>query len=187
MIVNFNLLIKRGWEHFDNSGIMCLRLLDKLKILGNAVAGQAAPVHVKGAEFTVKLQSDIDKNGWDNAKTHDMLVTDEKGYALSKELPYGKYLVRETKVPKDLYTTKDFTVTVTEDSREPQQWRVFNDGPFKAYIRIVKKDAENGNTVLLPGVTFKIKNTDTDEYVEQKVGDKKISECRNTGSLCNRK
>lgn len=132
--------------------------------------------YVKGAEFTVKLQSDIDKNGWDNAKTHDVLVTDEKGYALSKELPYGKYLVKETKVPKDLYKTKDFTVTVTEDSRVPQQWRVFNDGPFKAYIRIVKKDAENGNTVLLPGVTFKIKNTDTNEYVEQKVGDKKISE-----------
>lgn len=132
--------------------------------------------YVKGAEFTVKLQSDIDKNGWDNAKTHDVLVTDEKGYALSKELPYGTYLVKETKVPKDLYKTKDFTVTVTEDSREPQQWRVFNDGPFKAYIRIVKKDAENGNTILLPGVTFKIKNTDTDEYVEQKIGDKKISE-----------
>ena len=132
--------------------------------------------YVKGAEFTVKLQSDIDKNGWENAKTHDVLVTDEKGYALSKELPYGKYLVKETKVPKDLYKTKDFTVTVTEDSRVPQQWRVFNDGPFKAYIRIVKKDAENGNTVLIPGVTFKIKNTGTDEYVEQKVGDKKISE-----------
>ena len=132
--------------------------------------------YVKGAEFTVKLQSDIDRNGWDNAKTHDVLVTDEKGYALSRELPYGKYLVKETKVPKDLYKTKDFTVTVTEDSRVPQQWRVFNDGPFKAYIRIVKKDAENGNTVLLPGVTFKIKNMDTDEYVVQKVGDKKISE-----------
>lgn len=132
--------------------------------------------YVKGAEFTVKLQSDIDKNGWDNAKTCDALVTDEKGYALSKELPYGKYLVRETKEPKDLYKTKDFTVTVSEDSREPQQWRVFNDAPFKAYIRIVKKDAENGNTVLLSGVTFKIKNADTGEYVEQKVGDKKISE-----------
>ena len=132
--------------------------------------------YVKGAEFTVKLQSDIDKNGWDNAKTHDVLVTDEKGCALSKELPYGTYLVKETKTPGDLYKTKDFTVTVTEDSREPQQWRVFNDAPFKAYIRIVKKDAENGNTVLIPGVTFKIKNMDTGEYVEQKLGDKKISE-----------
>lgn len=30
LIVNFNLLVKRGWEHFDNSGIMCLRLLNRL-------------------------------------------------------------------------------------------------------------------------------------------------------------
>lgn len=132
--------------------------------------------YVEGAEFTVKLQSDIEKNGWDSAKTYDVLITDEKGYALSKELPYGTYLVKETKVPENLYKTDDFTVTVKEDSRVQQRWRVLNDAPFKAYIRIVKKDAETGATVLLPNVIFKIKNTDTDEYVEQKVGDKKISE-----------
>ncbi len=39
MIVNFNSLVKRGWEHFDNSGIMCLRLLDKLQITDIAIAG----------------------------------------------------------------------------------------------------------------------------------------------------
>lgn len=39
MIVNFNSLVKRGWEHFDNSGIMCLRLLDKLQIADVAIAG----------------------------------------------------------------------------------------------------------------------------------------------------
>lgn len=132
--------------------------------------------YVKGAEFTVKLQSEIDKVGWDKATTYDVLVTDEKGYAVSKELPFGKYLVKETKVPKDLHKTEDFTVDITEDSRTPQAWRVLNDAPFKAYIRIVKKDAESGRTILLPNVTFKIKNTDTDQYVEQKVGDKKISE-----------
>ncbi len=132
--------------------------------------------YVKGAEFTVKLQSEIDKVGWDKATTYDVLVTDDKGYAVSKELPFGKYLVKETKVPKDLHKTEDFTVNITEDSRTPQAWRVLNDAPFKAYIRIVKKDAESGRTILLPNVTFKIKNTDTDQYVEQKVGDKKISE-----------
>lgn len=132
--------------------------------------------YVKGAEFTVKLQSEIDEKGWEEAKTYDVLVTDEKGYALSKELPYGTYLVKETKVPDELHKTKDFTVRVTEDSRKPQTWRVLNDGPFKAYIRFVKKDAETGKTVLLPNVTFKIKKAGTEEYVEQKVGDKKISE-----------
>ena len=132
--------------------------------------------YVEGAEFTVKLQSEIDKVGWDVAKVYDTLVTDEKGYACSKELPYGTYLVKETKVPHNLYKTDDFTVEVTEDSRTPQRYRILNDAPFKAYIRMVKKDAESGNTICLSGVTFKIRNTDTDEYVEQKVGKDKVSE-----------
>lgn len=38
-LVNFNLLVKRGWEHFDNSGIMCLRLLNKLQVAKVALAG----------------------------------------------------------------------------------------------------------------------------------------------------
>lgn len=131
---------------------------------------------VEGAEFTVKLQSDVDKNGWENAKTYDTLVTDEEGYAKSIELPYGTYLVRETETPEELYKVDDFQVVIDQDSREPQAWRVMNDVPFKAYIRLVKKDAESGETVLLSNVTFKIKNVATDTYVEQKVGSKKISE-----------
>lgn len=154
---------------------------------------------VKDAEFTVKLVSEINKKGWDEATTYDTLVTDDKGYAKSKELPYGEYLVKETKVPKDLYKTDDFTVKVTEDSRTPQVWRTLNDAPFKSYIRIVKKDAESGEIVLMPGVTFKIRKghskgkeastdgtsessptsagaNDNSSYVEQKVGNAKISE-----------
>lgn len=39
LLVNFNLLVKRGWDHFDNSGIMCLRLLNKLHVSQVALAG----------------------------------------------------------------------------------------------------------------------------------------------------
>lgn len=39
MIVNFNLLIKRGWEHFDNSMITCLRLMNKIYVEDIAIAG----------------------------------------------------------------------------------------------------------------------------------------------------
>jgi LPXTG-motif cell wall-anchored protein len=132
--------------------------------------------YVKDAGFTVKLLSETDRVGWDAAKTYDTLVTDEKGYAVSKELPYGTYLVRETKVPKDLYKTDDFTVQITEDSREPQKYRILNDAPFKAYIRFIKKDAETGETILLSGVTFKIRKAGTEDYVSQKVGDKQVTE-----------
>lgn len=39
LLVNFNLLVKRGWEHFDNAGIMCLRLLNKLHVTRVSLAG----------------------------------------------------------------------------------------------------------------------------------------------------
>ncbi len=39
IIVNFNSVIKRGWEHFDNAVICCLRLLNKLDVPDVALAG----------------------------------------------------------------------------------------------------------------------------------------------------
>lgn len=38
-VVNFNMLVKRGWQHFDNSGIMCLRLLNRLRVKQVSFAG----------------------------------------------------------------------------------------------------------------------------------------------------
>lgn len=38
-IIDFNQLIKRGWEHFDNSGLMCLRLMNRLRVQKVAIAG----------------------------------------------------------------------------------------------------------------------------------------------------
>ena len=38
-IVNFNNVIKRGWEHFDNAVICCLRLLEKLQVKDVLLAG----------------------------------------------------------------------------------------------------------------------------------------------------
>lgn len=39
MIVNFNRVIKRGWEHFDNAVINALRLLDKFHVQKVSLAG----------------------------------------------------------------------------------------------------------------------------------------------------
>lgn len=38
-IVNFNMVIKRGWPHFDNATILCLRLLGKLHVKEAILAG----------------------------------------------------------------------------------------------------------------------------------------------------
>lgn len=39
IIINFNHVVKRGWEHFDNAVINALRLMDKLHVHKVAVAG----------------------------------------------------------------------------------------------------------------------------------------------------
>ena len=129
---------------------------------------------LQGVEFTIKAQKDIDQYGsWEDApiaknaegKEASILVTDEKGYAVSDELPYGTYVVRETKVPDDHYAVDDFTVVIDEDSRDPQAWRILNDEKFRAVIEIVKLDADTGKTIHLEGASFKIKNLTTNEYV----------------------
>ena len=52
-----------------------------------------------GAEFQVFLKS---AGSYENAKEseRDVLVCDENGFAQSKKLPYGTYIVRQTKAGK---------------------------------------------------------------------------------------
>lgn len=136
-----------------------------IKTGSNGSAGEIPTL--EGAEFTAKLKSDVDRLGWDNAPVYDVSTTDSKGYLESGLLPYGTYIVRETKVPDEHYAVEDFIITITEDSDEPQPWIIMNDAPFEGMLKLVKKDAETGKTVLLPNTTFKIKNLDTGEYLTQ--------------------
>lgn len=95
------------------------------------------------------------------------LITDKKGYAKSPELPYGLYVVDESTVPENLKKVNPFVVKVDEDNREPMQWRIFDDRPFEFLLKIIKKDAATGNTVLKAGASYKIYDCVKEEYVEQ--------------------
>lgn len=126
-----------------------------------------------GAEFTIKSQKDIAKYGsFEKApiaknakgKTAALLITDSKGYAVSERLPYGTYVVRETKAPDDKYPVDDFKITISKDSSEPQVWRVFNDTSFQSILEIAKIDKATQKVVRIQGAEFKIKNLDTGKY-----------------------
>lgn len=69
---------------------------------------------LQGAEFTFKLYSEVNPVGWDNATTYAVITTDSNGKANTPYLPYGKYIVKETKTPKDYITAPDFTISVTD-------------------------------------------------------------------------
>lgn len=128
---------------------------------------------LSGVEFTIKSKKDIEKYGsWEKApiaknadgKETSILITDEKGFAVSDRLPYGSYIVRETKVPNDKYKVPDFTVNITKDNDEPQTWRIFNDTSFKSVLAIIKQDVETQKVIKISGAKFKIKNLDTNQY-----------------------
>ncbi len=97
------------------------------------------------------------------------LFTDNKGYLASPELAYGMYVVEESTVPGNLNKVNPFIVNITEDSREPMEWRIFDDRPYQFFLKIVKRDAQTGNVVLGKKASYKIYDCAAKKYVEQTV------------------
>ena len=120
----------------------------------------------KGAEFEVYLKS---AGSYENAEEteRDILVCDENGFAETKDLPYGEYTVKQTKGWDGKELLAPFTVFVSEDG---QVYRfLINNAPYEALIEIVKKDAETGKVIPAAGIGFKVRNTDTGEYIVQHI------------------
>ena len=119
-----------------------------------------------GAEFEVYLKS---AGSYENAKEteRDILVCDEHGFAETKDLPYGEYTVRQINGWDGKELLAPFTVFVSEDGRVYRF--LINNAPYEALIEIVKKDAETGKVIPAAGIGFKVRNTDTGEYIVQHI------------------
>ena len=134
---------------------------------------------LKGAGFSAYLISSLtvkDDGSYDFTNAPPIVLTkdgktemftDERGYACSIPIPYGRYIVRETTTPHNFMPVDDFIVTVTENSSTPQVWRVLLDDEFKAKLKIVKQDDETKQPVLLANTEFKVYDLDAKKYVEQ--------------------
>ena len=134
---------------------------------------------LKGAGFSAYLISSLtvkDDGSYDFTNATPIVLTedgktemftDERGYACSIPIPYGRYIVRETTTPHNFMPVDDFIVTVTENSTTPQVWRVLLDDEFKAKLKIVKQDDETKQLVLLANTEFKVYDLDAKKYVEQ--------------------
>lgn len=150
---------------------------------------------LQGAEFTIKLAKDVEKafskgysyaeiwNGIDEegnkvnvnstrvkeaqaiAPTYDKVITDENGDCYTRELPYGKYMGKETNTPKDFETAKDFYFSITEDKDEITEIEkrikhiFINDEQLETYIKLIKKDKNTEKIVIASSATFKIRAT----------------------------
>ena len=120
----------------------------------------------EGAAFVVYLKS---AGSYDNAEENEraVLICDEFGFAETAWLPYGTYVVEQIDGWEGKEMMPVFEVNVNADGETYRY--LINNATFEAEIEIVKKDIETGNIIPASGIGFKVRNTDTGEYVVQRV------------------
>ncbi|WP_279007120.1 SpaA isopeptide-forming pilin-related protein, partial [Thomasclavelia cocleata] len=106
--------------------------------------GNTTPLN--DAEFTIKLKSDVTENGWDSAETYDVVTTanidGKDGHAVTKNLPFGTYIARETVTPAGYVQADDFEFTINEDISETSKVQHFTVTDVETHIRLYKYDIE---------------------------------------------
>lgn len=143
-------------------------LASKASVLPLSTTSSSDEVQIEqpeeGAEFQVYLAS---AGSYGNAKEteRDLLITDSYGFARSKNLPYGLYVVHQTAGAEGQKFVPDFSVFIFKHGKT--YYYILNNPTFTSLIRFEKKDLESGKIIPLAGTAVKIRNTDTGEWVVQ--------------------
>ena len=118
----------------------------------------------EGAQFQIYRKS---AGSFDAAPEteRDTLTCDADGWAESKSLPYGTYVVHQTSGWDGREQMPDFEVQITEQSKTYRY--LINDAVLKSSIEIVKKDAESGAVIPLAGTGFQVSSKETGKLVTQ--------------------
>lgn len=127
--------------------------LGKLEIV--KIDAEDENLFLEGAEFEI-----LDLEG----KVIDTLITDKNGYAY-KELPYGQYIIRETKAPKGYLISNVERPVIVNGNKSFKKLTITNikeESP-KGKIRILKVDSDYNSKQkefipLLKGAEFEIRD-----------------------------
>lgn len=109
-----------------------------------------------------------------NGTKFDEITTDKNGYA-TMNIPYGVWKFHQVNTTTGYEKIYDFYITVNGNSEKEQYYNILNNA-LSAYLKVIKVDEETGKTIAIADTTFKILNTDTNQYVSQFVGGKVYSE-----------
>ena len=110
-----------------------------------------------GATFQIFLKS---SGSFDAAadSERDLLICDELGFAQSKSLPYGIYTVHQVSGWEGRELMPDFDVFISKDGETYHY--LINNANFESFIKVIKVDAETGNTIPYAGAGFQIYRPD---------------------------
>ena len=93
-------------------------------------------------------------------------ITDEEG-KLYFTLPYGHYILRQLTTTSGYEMLEDYHFEVKEEGKTVN--KVFSNAEITAKLKLVKVDEDSGLAVPFKGITFKIRNLKTNEYVCQNI------------------
>lgn len=185
-IVDFSKLSASANEKFFSTIVKDQVIMGDFDLEKIITSGEESEIVKKeeGAEFLCVLKKYVDKYGsveaaYDHRKEYsqreyDKLITDENGYAKSRKLAFGKYVVKQVKgsVDTDLLNTA-FEFTVSNEKQETIRY-IINNRPFTSFLKIVKRDSESGKIISVAPATFKIFDVNNNSYLTQKLGNQKI-------------
>ena len=130
-------------------------------------------VPLDGCEFTATLKSSI---GTDQVFSRKCTAetTKDTGYCIIEDLPYGEYVVEETKVNPYTLKADKFTVFVSEDRKDKKVPYAPKDGVFETTILDQNPQTEwldgEGHFVDIPKVmTIKIRKVDANRTDDDRV------------------
>ena len=127
--------------------------------------GNTTPLN--DAEFTIKIKSDVTENGWDSAETYDVVTTanidGKDGQAVTKDLPFGTYIARETVTPAGYVQADDFEFTIDKDNSETSKIQHITVTDKENHIRLYKYDAETDSP--LKNTEYLVYNVTRDKEV----------------------
>ena len=114
----------------------------------------------EGAEFELYLKK---AGGYGNAREfeRDYLVTNRYGYAKTKLLPYGLYVLKQVKgkAGHALKSPVEIFIRGDEDVANPPILTI-NNQAIRYRLKLIKTDAKTGKTVRLANTAFKLLDSD---------------------------
>lgn len=140
-----------------------------LKVINNKAAGRIEVIKIQSGNEDIKIPNTefvlLDSEGNEVEK----LITDESGKAISKELPFGEYILKETKASPG-YILNPIEVPVVINENDKTYSYTIDNELLKGSIEVLKID---GNTEEpMSNVNFNVYNS-KDELIETITTDEK--------------
>ena len=118
----------------------------------------------EGAKFQIYLTS---AGSYDGAREteRDILVTDANGFAMTKDLPYGRYTVHQVEGKEGQAFVADFTVFIRNEDETYSY--IINNQTQSSLIRVEKHDIESGKIIPAANIGFQVRDLATGELITQ--------------------